>query len=108
MIRSSVVLPEPEGPSSATSSPVFTSRLTSSSAVKLPNRFVMLRTSMLILLFLRSVRSEIESLRDRGHRDRSVFCVSVVHPALCGAFCFPLDQVFQDQRDQGQQGQQRC
>ena len=30
MMRSSVVLPEPDGPSSATSSPVGTSRLTSS------------------------------------------------------------------------------
>ena len=46
MIRSSVVLPEPEGPSSATNSPVATERLTSLSAVKTPKVFVMLRTSM--------------------------------------------------------------
>ena len=37
MMRSSVVLPEPDGPSSATSSPAGTSRLTSSSAVNAPN-----------------------------------------------------------------------
>ena len=48
MIRSSVVLPEPDGPSSATSSPVATLRLTSRSAVKAPKVLVMLRTSMLM------------------------------------------------------------
>ena len=37
MIRSSVVLPEPDGPSSATNSPVATLRLTSRSAVNAPN-----------------------------------------------------------------------
>src|SRR5690349_19959792 len=46
MIRSSVVWPEPEGPSSATSAPVFTCRLTSFSAVNDPKRFVRLRTSI--------------------------------------------------------------
>ena len=46
MIRSSVVLPEPDGPSSATSSPVATLRLTSRRAVNVPKVFVMLRTSM--------------------------------------------------------------
>src|SRR6187399_2458666 len=46
MIRSSVVLPEPEGPSSATSSPECTVKLTSRSATKLPNDFVRLRTSI--------------------------------------------------------------
>ena len=48
MMRSSVVLPQPEGPSSATSSPVGKSRLTSPSAVKLPNDLWMLRTWMLM------------------------------------------------------------
>ena len=48
MIRSSVVLPEPDGPSSATSRPRGISRSTSSSAVKLPNRLVMSRTVMLM------------------------------------------------------------
>src|SRR5579859_6541805 len=40
MTRSSVVLPEPEGPSNATSSPPGTSSVTSSSAVKRPKRLV--------------------------------------------------------------------
>ena len=49
MMRSSVVLPQPDGPSSATSSPVGNSRLTSSSATKSPNVLRMLRTSMLMV-----------------------------------------------------------
>jgi hypothetical protein len=49
MMRSSVVLPQPEGPSSATSSPVGKSSDTSSSAAtKLPKRLWMLRTWMLM------------------------------------------------------------
>ena len=46
MMRSSVVLPEPDGPSSATSEPCGTSRLTLSTATKSPNRLVMLRTEI--------------------------------------------------------------
>src|SRR3954469_24554423 len=46
MIRSSVVLPEPDGPSSASNSPSATLRSTSSSAAKPPNFFTMLRTSI--------------------------------------------------------------
>ena len=38
MMRSSVVLPEPEGPSSATSSPESTRRSTWSTAAKAPKR----------------------------------------------------------------------
>src|SRR5688500_5641268 len=48
MTRSSVVLPDPEGPSSATSSPEWTVKLTSRSAMKLPNDLVRFLTSMLI------------------------------------------------------------
>ncbi len=47
MMRKSVVLPEPDGPNSATSEPCGTSRLTSSSAVKVPNFLTTLRTAML-------------------------------------------------------------
>ena len=47
MIRSSVDLPEPLGPSTAVSEPSGISSETSSTATKSPNRFVMLRTSML-------------------------------------------------------------
>src|SRR5438552_3497261 len=83
MIRSSVVLPEPEGPSSATSSPVFTCRLTSESAVNAPKRLVMLRTSMLIRSPL------LARLREIAAR-------------------LPLHKILQDQRDQGEQRQERC
>ena len=48
MIRSSVVLPEPDGPISATSSPLGTSRVTSSRAVKVPKRLETCRTAMLM------------------------------------------------------------
>ena len=48
MIRSSVVLPEPDGPSSASSSPSSTLRSTSSSAAKLPNFLTRFLTSMVI------------------------------------------------------------
>src|SRR6476469_5244488 len=41
MIRSSVVLPQPDGPRNVTRLPRGTSRETSSSAVKRPNRLVM-------------------------------------------------------------------
>src|SRR6185437_1434179 len=45
-MRSSVVLPDPDGPSSAISSPCGTLRSTWSSAAKAPNFFTILRTSM--------------------------------------------------------------
>src|SRR5262245_29094683 len=48
MIRNKDVLPEPEGPSSATSSPVSTLKLTSLSAWKEPKLLLMLRISILI------------------------------------------------------------
>src|SRR5258708_21864289 len=54
MIRSNVVLPEPDGPSSATSSPDSTLRLTLCNAANAPNFFVMFLTSTLIVkCFLR-------------------------------------------------------
>src|SRR5436305_7977690 len=46
MIRNSVVFPEPEGPSSASSSPLATLRSTSSSAANAPNLFTMFLTSI--------------------------------------------------------------
>ena len=49
MSRSSVVLPDPDGPSSARSSPPPTSRSTSSTAVNEPKRLVTPRTVILIL-----------------------------------------------------------
>ena len=46
MMRSSVVLPEPDGPSSANSSPLATLRSTLSSAAKSPNFLVRFLTSI--------------------------------------------------------------
>jgi sulfate transport system permease protein len=48
MMRKSVVLPQPEGPNRATSSPDSMSRLTSFRALKVPNALLTLRIAMLI------------------------------------------------------------
>src|SRR5262245_37737013 len=48
MMRSRVVLPEPDGPSSATSSPAGMSRLMLSQTTVRPKRLLRLRTSMLM------------------------------------------------------------
>src|SRR4029434_1192912 len=49
MIRNSDVFPDPEGPSSATNSPVSTLKLTFLSALKSPKLLLMFWISMLIL-----------------------------------------------------------
>src|SRR5437868_4690492 len=49
-MRNSVVLPHPDGPSSAVNSPPGKSSDTLSSATKFPKRFAILRTEILILL----------------------------------------------------------
>src|ERR1700733_7583259 len=90
MTRSSVVLPEPDGPSSATSSPDSTLRLTLSSAVKLPNFFVILRTSTLI-----TFSTGFFPYR-HGRKSRS---------AQRGVFIFHPS--FQDKRDERKERQQR-
>src|SRR5688572_16109341 len=64
MMRSNVVLPDPDGPSSATSSPEGTVRLTSSSAVNAPKRFATRSTSMC------KVALPLEQLADRQGDDR--------------------------------------
>ena len=70
MIRSSVVLPEPDGPSSATNSPRGTSKLTSWSAVKTPKRLLMPSTEMLMGRgpFRIAVRASRNRLRTSGDR----------------------------------------
>ena len=55
MMRSSVVLPQPDGPSSASSSPDAMSSDTSRSAWKSPNCLLTLRISMLMSRLLRLV-----------------------------------------------------
>ena len=47
IIRSSVVLPQPDGPSSTKNSPAMISRLTLSTAATLPKRLVTLRIWMM-------------------------------------------------------------
>src|ERR1700712_3711826 len=60
MIRSSVVLPEPDGPSSASNSPWPTFRSTLSRAAKLPNFLTMFLTSM-VTRFLSFVQTALEN-----------------------------------------------
>ena len=87
IMRSSVVLPEPEGPSNATSSPDGISRFTLSSAVNWPNFLVIFCAVMLMrLLFLDSAVLIPAQLAPR----------SPLHDRLC------------HQGRQRQQGQQRC
>src|SRR3954451_10914562 len=78
MIRNSVVLPEPEGPSSASNSPLPTFRSTLSSAANAPNFLTMFLTSMVTWI---------------------VPCLSFVET--------PFENSLHDQRDQGQHRQQR-
>src|SRR5262245_30014399 len=90
MIRSSVVLPEPDGPSNATGSPCGTVRLTSRRAVKLPNRFVTCWTSMLMgILQLGRGRGAVRSVGPRG------------------AMGAPFHGGLRGQRDEREQRQQR-
>src|SRR5262245_38864786 len=94
MTRRRVVLPEPEGPRRASSVPLLASRLTLSSAAKLPNRLVTLRMVMLMGHFLSSIAGSVlgRFFSYRGQSARSDF-------------------VFQDNLDdqgyQGKQGQNR-
>src|SRR5262245_46300899 len=78
MMRSRLVFPEPEGPRSATSSPVGTVRLTSLTATKEPKVLVTLRTSI-----------------DMG----------VLRAACPGAA--PLDHGLRDERHEGEEGEER-
>src|SRR3954470_18346212 len=74
MIRSSVVLPEPDGPSSASNSPCATLRSTLSSAAKLPNFLRMFFTSMVtwLLSFVQpALENGLHDQRDqRQHRQQ--------------------------------------
>src|SRR5260221_12456393 len=70
MMRSSVVLPQPEGPSSAMSSPDWMSRLTSRRAWESPNCLLALRISQLMAFLL------LLSGRGRGSGDlRHLVCL---------------------------------
>src|SRR5690606_28477623 len=84
MMRSRVVFPQPDGPSSATSSPSGTVRLMLSRAVKLPN-CLLIRTNSILMA------NSSGRLLGGG-------------PALLGLF--PLQQALDDQGDDGQQGEQ--
>src|SRR3954467_1759306 len=92
MIRSNVVLPEPDGPSSASNSPLATLRSTLSSAAKAPNFLTMFLTSMVTghvlwgLSFVeapfqhrlhdqRDQRQHRQQRRDRERRDELIFVV---------------------------------
>src|SRR4029434_2947494 len=85
IIRKSVVLPEPDGPSSATNSPVSTLKLTSLSAAKFPNFFPMLRISVLLLYLI--------------PRPLRIFAAVELR--------FPIDQCLERNCHQRQNGEQR-
>src|ERR1700746_1438786 len=87
MMRNSEVLPDPDGPSNATNSPVSTLKLTSSSAMKSPKLLRMLRISILI----RSL-----------HRCLITDCLDFAPLVLR----LPIDGGFERDGDQGQNGQQ--
>src|SRR4051812_10387577 len=74
MIRNSVVLPEPEGPSSASNSPLPTFRSTLSRAAKAPNFLTMFLTSMVMrdLSFVQTtLENGLHDQRDqRQHRQQ--------------------------------------
>src|SRR3569833_2231764 len=74
MIRSSVVLPEPEGPSSASNSPSLTLRSTPSRAAKPPNFLTRFLTSMVICgvsLVQMTFQNGLGDQRDQGqHRQQ--------------------------------------
>ena len=75
MIRSSVVLPEPDGPSSASNSPLATFRSTLSSAANAPNFFTIFLTSIVtrILPFVQTpLENGLRHQRDqRQHRQQA-------------------------------------
>src|SRR5258706_14806118 len=69
MTRSNVVLPDPEGPSSASSSPSCTCRLTSRNAENVPNCLERLRTSMVtIYLLVRRGPDTDDALEHQRHQ----------------------------------------
>src|ERR1700730_17238134 len=88
MMRRSVVLPEPDGPSSAINSPELTSRLTLSRAVKAPNRLVTSCKAIFMgsLLVPRAAfqhhlgdqRDQSQQGQQRRHRERGHELVLVV------------------------------
>src|ERR1700739_4766085 len=88
MIRNSVVLPEPDGPSSASNSPSATLRSTPSRAANAPNLLKRFLTSMVMGGFLfvqmpledrlgdqRDQRQHGKQRRDRERSDKLIFVV---------------------------------
>src|SRR5262245_25916614 len=96
MMRSSVVLPDPDGPSSASRLPSATSRLTLSSATNEPKRLVRLRTTMLIKKLSAERGVSTPCLPSQGvDTPRSLV-------SLLSGLAF--QGCFDDERDQGQKG----
>src|SRR5689334_745358 len=86
MMRSSVVLPEPEGPSKASNSPLSTRRSTLSSAAKSPKRLTIFLTSIVTMMpFQTAFERDLDHQRDqrkhgqeRGDRERSYELVLII------------------------------
>src|SRR5262245_42585100 len=95
IMRRTVVLPPPLGPSRASSSPSWTSKLTSSTAATSPKRLLTWRSSMLTKREGSCGRS-FRAIRFRGPlRGQRQFGGLV-----------PFQERFEQQRDQRQEGQQ--
>src|SRR5678815_218930 len=100
MMRKSVVLPEPDGPSSATSWPAGMSRLRSSQTTVAPKRFCRWRTSMLIAEPSRCAPRYSPSARPCGSWPRS-------RRGQAGGGDAPLDEVLERERHERQAREQR-
>src|SRR5690349_18719566 len=98
MMRRSVVLPQPDGPSSATSFPLGTSTLTSLTAQKLPNVFVTFLTWMLTGAPFRCTWSILRRSSKRSPRS------ALVRSWLVGG---PLEPGLHDEGHQRDQRQER-
>src|SRR5688500_2658698 len=102
MMRRRVVLPEPDGPRRATSSPALTRRETLSRALKVPNVLLRLTSSMLMsetglrVLWIDGCTHGLEARITGGP-------LSPLH----FAFELPLDECFYDQRDNCEEGEDR-
>src|SRR6266498_3119658 len=93
IMRSTVVLPPPLGPSSASSSPSLTEKLTLLTAATVPNCLLTFFSSMLI----RPVRFADSSF--------GLFFSSPLRQLVC-ARLFPFQECLDAQREQRQQGEQ--
>src|SRR5215471_5959650 len=105
-MRSSVVLPEPDGPSSATSSPERMSSRTCSSAVKSPKRLVTSRIAICMAHSQEHFPAKWVPVR-RRKRDQTKNQGSGPIQWIGSLPCAPLQRGLGNQRHQREQREQR-